>query len=213
MEKGNWHEISMNLKITLEEIFSNYDFQNLSSYEKRKIIFKFLCENIKYDYELLNGIRDFKESRKQISRNPFIELSNVINKKIGICNAISQYYKLLLEEVGITSYCIICDDGTQVKHQLNLVYDDYHEIYSFDDVTSVIAGRGTDEEYFDYDLETANYFNQGNVEIFNDKKWIILPENYINYLIGREETSVMNLENLPNNIASVKQKSTLNIKG
>ena len=212
MEKGNWIDIEMKLQNMLEEIFSDYNFENLSSYEKRKIIFQYLCDNISYDYESLNNIRDFKEGKKQISRNSFLELSNVINKKIGICNAISQYYKLLLEEVGITSYCVICDDSTQVRHQLNLVYDDYQKTYSFDDVTSVIVGRGTNEEYFDYDLEAANFFNQGNVEIFGNKKWFILPEDYINYLIGREKTSIKNLETLPNNIVSVKQNSTLNIK-
>ena len=213
MEKGNWLEIRSNLQITLKEIFYGYDFQNLNSYEKRKIIFNFLCDNISYDYELLNNIRDFNEGKRQISRKPFLELSNVINNKIGICNAISQYYKLLLEEVGIASYCVICDDGTQIKHQLNLVYDDSQETYSFDDITSVIVSRGTNEEYFDYDLETANYFNQGNIEIFNNKKWVILPEDYINYLVGRKSNFVMNLENLPNNIVCVEQKSTLNTKG
>jgi len=212
MEKGNWVEIKKKLQITLEEIFYNYDFQNLSNYEKRKIIFDFLCDNISYDYELLNNIREFHTSKKQVSRNTFLELSSVINKKIGICNAISQYYKLLLEEVGIISYCVICDDGTQVKHQLNLVYDDYHRTYSFDDVTSVIVKRGTNEEYFDYDLETANSFNQGNAEVFKDKKWFILPEEYINFLIGRDRKSDRRLEVLPNNISSIKLKSNLNIR-
>jgi len=212
MEKGNWCEMRKKLQVTLDEIFYDHDLQNLSSYEKRKIIFEFLCNNVSYDYELLNAIRDFNIKKQHHSRNPFLELLSVINNKIGICNAISQYYKLLLEEVGITSYCVICDDGTEVKHQLTLVYDDYHGIYSFDDVTSVIVNRGTIEEYFDYDLETANSFNQGNAEVFKDKKWFILPEEYINFLIGRDRKSDRRLEVLPNNISSIKLKSNLNIR-
>lgn len=116
----------------------------------------------------------------------------------------------VLEEIGITFYCVICDDSTQVKHQLNLVYDDYQETYSFDDITSIMVGRGTIEEYFDYDLETANSFRQGNVEIVDGKRWVILPEDYINYLVGREKCFVLNLENIPNNIISIKRKYALN---
>ncbi|MDD6224424.1 MAG: hypothetical protein PUB18_05450 [bacterium] len=210
MEKVDWDKIRMKLQNILKKIFYNCDFENLSNYEKRKMIFEYLCNHLSYDYEMLNNIRQFHEGKKNISRNPFLELSNVIDKKIGICNAISQYYKLLLEEVGITAYCVICDDGTQVNHQLNLVYDDEQKTYSFDDITSVIVGRGIIEEYFDYDIETANFFNQGNVEIIDDKKWVILPEDYINYLVGREKSFVLTLENLPYEIFSIKSKSTLN---
>ena len=212
MEKRNWFEIRKKLQINLEEIFYNYNLENLSCYEKRIIIFNFLCDNISYDYELLRRIRDFNVNKNPVSRNSFLELASVINKKIGICNGISQYYKLLLEEVGITSYCVICDDGTPVKHQLNLVYDNDHGTYSFDDITSVIVNRGTKEEYFDYDLETAHFFNQGNVEVYKDKKWFVLPDNYINYLIGREKDSVISLDELPKNISSTHLKSTKNIK-
>lgn len=211
MEKGNWSEIRKQLQNTLKEIFYKYDLENLSDYKKRKVIFEFLCKNISYDYELLKEIRDFHINKKKVSRDSFLELSNVMNNRIGICNAISQYYKLLLEEMGITSYCVICDDGTPVKHQLNLVYDDYNKTYSFDDVTSVIVGRGTKEEYFDYDLESAYLFNQGNVEVFKDKKWFILPDGYINYLIGREKEPTILLEQLPNNISSIKLKLTKRI--
>lgn len=210
MERGNWDEIRSHLQNVLDEIFCDYDYQKLNSYAKRKIIFDFLCNNLSYDYELFNSISDFHAGKSPISRNPFLELSNVINERKGICNAISQYYKLLLEEVGIPAYCVICDDGTQVKHQLNLVYDDYQKTYSFDDITSVIVGRGTIDEYFDYNLECANFLQQGNIAIMNDKKWVILPEGYINYLVGREENFVPTLENLPNNIVSIKPKPTLN---
>jgi len=212
MKKGNWNEIKFDLTNVLEEIFYDYDLQKLSSYEKRKIIFEFLCCNLSYDYKKLNSIRAYNEGGEPVSRDPFLELSSVINNKMGICNGISQYYKLLLGEVGIAAYCVICDDGTPVRHQLNLVYDDSEKTYSFDDVTSVIVGRGITDEYFDYNLESANFLNQGNVEIMNDKKWVILPENYINALVGREKSFVPTLESLPTNIASVQNHSSLNKK-
>jgi len=207
MEKGNWSEIKVQLHNTLKEIFCNYDFHKLNDYEKRKIIFEYLCNNISYDYELFNNIKNFHEGKGPVARNSLLELSNVINNKVGICNAISQYYKFLLEEVGISAYCVICDDGTLVKHQLNLVYDEENKTYSFDDVTSVIVGRGNIEDYFDYNLEKANFFNQGNVEVTKGKLWFILPEDYINYFVGRENTFVKTLEKMPNNIVSVKPRS------
>lgn len=139
MEIGNWIEINFKLQKKLEEIFNNYNIESLSDYEKRKIIFEYLCNDLTYDYDLLNDIKLFNERKKRIYRNPYLELSNVIDNKKGICNAISQYYKLLLEELGIISYCVICDDGTQINHQLNLVYDNIEETYSFDDITSVIV--------------------------------------------------------------------------
>lgn len=65
MEKGNWNLIRIHLKRVLEEIFQNYNFQNLSNYEKRKIIFEFLCNNLSYDYELFNSIKDFHDGKKR----------------------------------------------------------------------------------------------------------------------------------------------------
>lgn len=212
METANWTEIKLKLQNKLNEIFGNSNIENLSDYEKRKIIFEYLCNNLSYDYDLLNDIKDANEGKKRISRNSYLELFSVINDNKGICNAISQYYKLLLEELGIISYCVICDDGTSVKHQLNLVYDNELETYSFDDITSVIVKRGTLEEYFDYNLEFANSIKQGNIEILGSNKWVILPEDYINYLIGRESTFVSTLSQLPDNINSIKQKYKVNKK-
>ena len=210
MEKGNWIEIELKIKNKIKEIFYNCNIENLNDCEKRKIVFEYLCNNLSYDYVLLNNIKEFNEGKKRISRNPYSELLSVINNKKGICNAISQYYKLLLEELGIMVYCVICDDGTMVNHQLNLVYDRENDCYSFDDITSVIVGRGSIEDYYDYDLEFAREINQGNIEIFDNYKWVILSEDYINYLVGREKSISLNLDELPTNITSIKQMNKFN---
>lgn len=208
MEKGNWKQIRVKLHDDLNIIFKDYDIKNLKDYEKRRIVFEYLSNNITYDFELLEAIRDFHVSQKSVGRNTYLELENVIYEKKGICNGISQYYKLLLGELGIKSFCVICDDGTPVKHQLTLVYDDEADSYSFDDVVSVIVGRGSLDDFFDYDLPTANAFNQGNKKISGDKYWFILPDSFINYLIGRNDSSAINLEQLPDNISSVKEGSS-----
>lgn len=203
---SNWNLIKYNLINQINTIFCNYDINDLNYYEKRKIIFEYLINNLSYDYQLLEEIKNAKINKIGISRNPIQELNSVINTKKGICNAISQYYKLLLEIVGIKSYCVICDDGTKVNHQLNLVYDSSNDSYSFDDITSVIVGRGTIEDFFDYDLQSANLVNQGNKNIMNDQSFVILPEDYINYLVNREKSLSETLERLPNNIISIKNK-------
>jgi hypothetical protein len=208
MEKGNWEQIQIKLHDDLKMIFKDYDVKNLKDYEKRRIVFEYLSNNVTYDFELLEAIRDFHVSQKSVSRDSYLELENVIYEKKGICNGISQYYKLLLGELGIKSFCVICDDGTPVKHQLTLVYDEDKDTYSFDDVVSVIVGRGTLDDFFDYDLPTANVFNQGNKKISGDKYWFILPDSFIDFLIGRNGADHINLEQLPDNISSVKDGSS-----
>ena len=216
MITGNWNEIHVKIQKEIKKIFANYNIDKLSKYEMRKIIFDYLCDNLKYDYELLEKIKKFNiiiqngkvDKSNVLVRNPYLEFKNVLDNKIGVCNSISQYYKLLLEEVGIKSYCVICDDGTLVNHQLTLVYDEDKNIYSFDDVTSVIVGRGDLSTFFDYDLEVANSLNQGNKEIFNNNKWVILDEEYISCLVGKEHPTYEVINQLPSNISMVKSKNS-----
>ena len=219
MINGNWNEIHIKIQKEIKNIFINYNFDELSKYEIRKVIFYYLCNNLKYDYSLYKKIRKFNISIKKglinkdnvLVRNPYLELKNVIDNNIGICNSISQYYKLLLEEVGIKSYCVICDDGTLVNHQLNMVYDEEKDTYSFDDITNVIVGSKDLSTFFDYDLETANSLNQGNEEILDDNKWVILEEEYISYLVGKESPKYKTIDKLPSNISMVKQNNGYHI--
>ena len=195
-------ELSQMIKI----IFADCNIENLSSYEKRERIFSYLTDTVSYDFELLEKIREKELDKRNVTliRNPKQELLDVVFYKKGICNGISQCYKLLLEEVGIHSYCVICDDGTDVKHQLNLVYDKENDVYSFDDVTSVIVKRGTKDQFFDYDMESANKLSQFNRVIFEGRKHFVLPETYVNYILGRDKGISPNIDYLPENIASVK---------
>lgn len=187
MHRGDWNEIEPKLKLEIETIFKNVNIKTLTDYEKRKMIFEYLTNNLDYDYKLLEDIINFEVFKKRITREPYLELKSVIDNKKGICNAISQYYKLLLEQVNIFAYCVICDDGTNVKHQLNLVYDKDKDAFSFDDVTSVVVKRGSSSEYFNYDIKKANAMNQGKKPVVEDDEWVILPEEYVNYLVGRGE--------------------------
>lgn len=193
----------------LKEVFANYNISELSEFKKRQLIFSFLCENFKYDFELLAKIYDNAINGGRNSRDPVGEINDAIFNKKGICSSISQCYKLLLGKVGIKSICVICDNGMKVKHQLTLVYDNTHRTYSFDDITSVIVGIGCKNDFFDYNLKQANAKNQGNINVFQDKKFVVLPEDYINSLIGRDSKITSLLSDMPTNIMSVKEKERL----
>lgn len=206
METGNWNEIKPKLQETINIIFESCEMDKLTDYEKRKMIFEYLCNNVTYDFELLESIRNGDFVNTGSTRNPYYELASVIDNKHGICNAISQYYKLLLEFVGVSAYCVITHDGTDVLHQLNLIVDPKNYSYSFDDVTSVIVGRGNIEDFFDYDLEKAKKMNQGLVKIMNKYEWFILTESYISYLVGRKSSPTIPLDSLPANIRSTVPK-------
>lgn len=209
METGNWTEIQTKIKEKIKQILFGYDMDKLSLYEKRKIVFEYLCSTLSYDFKLLEKIKYNVSNFPKIPRNPYTELKSVFDNNIGVCNAISQYYKLLLEELDIISYCVVCDDGTNVNHQLVVVENIDDSSFSFDDITSVIVGRGTKDEFFDYDLEFANSHNQGNKCISDEEKWVILPEEYIDFLVGREKSKAISLDYLPTNIKSQKNKFAL----
>ena len=197
-------DLELKISETIKSIFDGVDLRRLSGYQKRQMIFSHLCDNLEYDFDLLDRIHDNEVNKTRITRNPRQELDSVVFNNKGICSAISQYYKLLLEQVGIKSYCIICDDGTAVNHQFTMVYDEGHNAYSFDDITSVIVGRGEKKDFFDYDIVQAKSKGQGNKEIMDSEQFVVLPEEYINYLLSREKSPIQTIEKLPLNISSVK---------
>jgi hypothetical protein len=205
----DWEYISDSVDDAIEEIFKYRPIHSLSDYERRRIIFEHLTETLEYDFDQLDVIKKGIIEKKRPSRNPTQELMSVINANLGICNGISQYYKLLLERIGIKSHCVVCDDGTEINHQIVLVYNQDTDTYSFDDVTGVVVGRGTKEEYFDYDVSQANKSGQGNKIIYEDRAFVVLPEEYINFVVKRTISPTTTIEYLPTNIKSLKQKSSV----
>lgn len=204
-----WEYIEDSVDTTIEEIFKFKPIHTLSDYERRKIIFEHLTKTLTYDFDQLDALKKAQANHERISRNPTQELLSVINADYGICNGISQYYKLLLERIGIKAHCVICDDTTEINHQMVLVYNQDTDSYSFDDITGVIVGRGTNEEYFDYDVETANKYGQGLKPIFEERCFVVLPEEYINFVVNRTTSPTKTLDYLPQNIKSLKQKPSV----
>lgn len=271
---GDWSKIKEKLILEDRKIFSKYDKDKLNEYEKRKIIFNYLVNNLSYDYNKLfdihlsnldiqinllsneekedliistlenyniNNKENYKLLKYKIynnsiekTRNSPQELFDVIDNHCGICNGISQYYKLLLELNDIYSVCVICDNNTPRNHQINLVYNKEKDIYSFDDITSAITGNFVNDRCFDYDLESAQEINQGirtvgylldkrqnnnlTPDSFFDTFGIILRSEVIDLYIGRDKPfyTKYNLEDnnncrLPNNIVSSKKYNSKGI--
>lgn len=205
--------------ILLEKMYRNIFpiDEDISDFEKRKIIFDYLVDNIEYDYELLHNI---KHNNNTTYRHGAVEILDVLKNKKGICNSIAQVYKLLLEKAGIYSICFICDDTTSVMHQINLVKTE--DSYSFDDITSVIVKRGSSEEFFNYDLEDAKKNSQGMKELKGlGTNFVGLPSELIYYFIGADNKGInyskikdLNYDEssfksgliLPNNIIKYQEK-------
>lgn len=188
MKTANWNLVNNKLNEILELAFKDYNYEELTSMQKRNIIFNYLTNDLTYDYKILEGIKsNYENKNNKIARDLSGEVMSVINDKKGICNAISQVYKLLLEKIGVYSMCICCNDSTTVPHQLNLVYNKEENAFSFDDITSVIVGRGTNEDFFNYDIEDANRLGQGNKDVNPGQRWLALPTEMVYFLVGRTD--------------------------
>ena len=56
METGNWNVIKSKLRNKINKIFEDCEIDKLTDYEKRKMIFDYLCRTVSYDYDLLESI-------------------------------------------------------------------------------------------------------------------------------------------------------------
>ena len=201
-----WNELSKKqidnmLNETIKLIFFNYDIAKMTKYEKRKRIYEYLVCKKKYNEEYFSNIlKNYieKDPKKRFSRNLMEEFLEPLISDKGICNGFSQIYKLLLEKVGIYSICINCmikHNNQFVGHQLNLVYDEETNTFSFDDVTFGIIKQDK-EEYFDYDDPNNKEELQGYAPLYNDIKWMAVEDDLINYYAKRQNSIIEK----PNNI-------------
>lgn len=192
----------------IKDIFAEVEVDSMSQYQKRQAIFSYLCDSVQYDFSLLDKIAEnerITEGRLRNRRSPVEELHKAVFDNVGICSSISQYYKLLLEQVGISSYCVVCDNGMPVKHQIAMVYDESSNSYSFDDITSVIVGLGNKSDFFDYDISKANRNGQGKAPVIDNQNFVILAEEYVDYLVDRRQSFSKPLTRMPINIRSVSE--------
>lgn len=182
----NYVDVLKRIKEVDSIIFSEVSKNNLSPFEKREIIYNFLVTNLVYDYDCLENIKN------RGPRNLIEELRSVLYNFKGVCNGISQTYKLLLEYNGIYSVCVntmleFYEDGEKkaLGHQLNLVYDKENDIFSFDDVTLPLLTNINLNHTFDYGLEDAEKLGQGTISTdLLKEKWLVLPSYIIDLYIG-----------------------------
>jgi hypothetical protein len=199
MINSNYEETNQIIEKEISIIFNDYDIDELSQYEKRKKIFEYLVENITYDNDLLDIIKfNNMKTQKKFTRDPRAEFESAMKKKKGVCNGISQYYKLLLEKVGIYAFCVNClifYNGEPLGHQLNLVYDNESQTFSFDDVTMAVLENNRENKlgYLNFDLEEANNKKEryGTNILIGETIWQVLPEDYLNFIYNRKKTTLM----------------------
>lgn len=199
------------IKKDLRLVFKDIDLNSYNDYGKRQLIFNYLINVMEYDYEVLNQIKDRRlyGNIKSVIDNHLIMKKTIVQHN-GICNTIAYYYKILLEKLGIYSAVVVTHDGTEINHAINLVYDKENDTYSFDDITSVICNRGSEQDFFDYDLEDAKVLNQGNVLLESKEYFTIIDSEYSNWITGRDDILYKSFDieknnNFLNKIKSIKK--------
>lgn len=192
-----WDRIHDKIKNDIKIIFKDYNINELTDMQKRKMVYDYLCLNINYDNELFVKVAASKlNMTERFKRDVSQELYNVIFKKKGVCNSICQYYKLLLDELDIPSYYVVCNMNNTLEefgfdksnkiipHALNVVYDIDSNKYSFDDISFAIVKKDLDN-YFNFNLENAFKFNFGQTDVLKGIKFKIIDEAYIDMVSGR----------------------------
>ncbi len=206
----------------IEEIFKDEDMNTLSKLKKRKIIYNYLVNNKQYDKEYMNGIYSNYHNRtnkNRFARNLQQEFLHPLLTEKGVCNGFTQIYKVLLEKIGIYSMCLNCAveyNNVYIGHQLNLVYNDESDTYSFDDITFGIQNNTT-EGYFDYDNPEEKLQGVGPITIFNSNeiKWTVLDDEYVNFYMKRDSAPIerpqklKELFNSPTNMLIESRKELL----
>ena len=199
MIEHDFNNINIHLERILNEVFKDKDRDSLTNLEKRKLIFDYLVNNNDYDFNLLN---DILSSGK---RYPAEEIYSILEgmekgRGIGVCNAFSYIYKLLLEKCGIPSMLMLCElrendiseleqkglirslvkrgqDGKFIIDHMFILVQNDNGTYSFDDPTCAILDRDKGINYFNYDLRGCVYRNQYDMKGF--------PSDFIEAIIGR----------------------------
>lgn len=178
---GNWNEYEKRIDEILREIFKNEDFNNLTTYEKRKKIYDYLYNTLSFDFnELYNNSKDVDK-----------QIKDVLYNQKGICNSIIYVYKIILEKVDVYSMVLFCKDEKD-DHTILLV-ENGDGTFSFDDLSITIRSKNKhiikaiQKERFDYDLEDSAEINQGINKVFEDYKYLMIPSEDINHFFGKDD--------------------------
>ena len=203
-----WERLHEKIQNYINNIFSKHDINKLSDMEKRRIIYNYLFDNLEYDKDLFFKIAASRLGlTERCRRNVPQELYDTAFKRKGVCNGIAGYYKLILDELKIPSYYVVCNCVEDMKkheqemvehgfklsdlneyenigHALNLVYDKELDTYSIDDISLGIINHDN-TNYFAYDIKKAHLFKQGISDVLRSMKWLIIDEAYIDMISGR----------------------------
>jgi hypothetical protein len=179
---------------TINKIFENCDLSTLSDDDKVQAIYKYLIKTTSYDFPLL------EQRQRRGHVNLLQEMLNVFQKHTGICSALSQVYKLLLEKDDIEAKAVIVNDGNPVLHQLLIIKNKANDNWYISDVTRGILYKEEEMDNFAYGLDRC--------EVINQRLLGFLPDSLYDAVFGRkikrnEDLTKLNefsLLDLPSNI-------------
>lgn len=228
----NKDEFDMTLDKKISEIFKESNYTQFSKFQRRKMIFDYLVDNLEYDFELLTEIYDYKprDYKSEIMSGLNEGKKNEEGKGLAVCNGISYGYKLLLEKVGIESLLIASNievdnpdslGNLDVEHitksengkyklgHMFILVKNEDGTFSFDDPTCNILHRNEGINWFNYELSECAEKKQVDIKGMSSE--------LLYYFVGREKPeSDKRLEsrlaeddsgfiNLPQNIKSYKE--------
>jgi hypothetical protein len=190
----NYEMIDELVSNTISKIFESKDLATLSDDDKAQAIYKYLTTTTSYDFPLL------EQRKKRGPVNLLREMMNVFVNHTGICSALSQAYKLLLEKVGIGAKAVIVNDGNPVLHQLLIIKNKVEDNWYISDVTRGILYKEEGMDNFAYGLDRC--------EAINQRLLGFLPDSLYDAVFGKkvkrnEDFTKLNefsLLDLPNNI-------------
>ncbi len=122
-------------------ILSGIINDNMTEYEKAKVVHDYLIKNYKYDTRLISDPENPSYYRSY-------SFAGLLDNGIGVCQAYAELFYHLLCRAGVDCY-IVYGESNGVGHAWNIVYLDgeyYHVDATYDDPVPDVAGR----LYYDY---------------------------------------------------------------
>ena len=185
---------------TLNYIFSDDSWKNNNNkFEKRKIIYDYIVNEISYDWQSLKNILS---KDNNVKRDYYKDIIDVLDNNKGVCHGISYVYKMMLSRIGIYSLTVVVNEKadprckelkkitneSKIQHMLVLVKNE-DNTFSFDDPTSEIIMKNNmkidiKDEFFNYGLE--------KIKVFKQELLGVIPSNFLEIMLENRVCDLVN---------------------
>lgn len=159
------HRKEINKKV--DYIISNVITNNMSDFEKEKVIHDYIINNSKYDEDYILSIKVSNESY-----SPY----GVLIKGKGVCEGYAKAMKLIMDKINIECI-IVVGKANKTDHAWNMIKLDnnyYHVDLTWDDPVTNDSSDILSYDYFninDKDMRKDHIWDKNNYPICNSTKY------------------------------------------